>query len=62
LPIDRGAKTAFPCAQAFNRYGIDLASMHDWLGHANTEDTITYTVLTAREESARKVFSRLRSN
>jgi hypothetical protein len=35
--------------------------VQDWLGHANTQKTIIYTVLTVREQGARKVFMQLRS-
>jgi integrase len=58
---DRGEQTAFRCAQAFDCHGADLGFVQDWLGHANTQKTIIYTVLTVRKQGARKVFMQLRS-
>lgn len=41
--------------------GADLRFVQDWLGHANIQNTVIYTFLTstAREEKARKLFTRL---
>jgi integrase len=58
---DRGEQTAFRCAQAFDCHGADLGFVKDWLGHANTQKTIIYTVLTVRKQGASKVFMQLRS-
>jgi site-specific recombinase XerD len=47
---------AIRCAQAFDRRGADLAFVQDWLGHANTQETIIYTVLTPASRLPRKGF------
>jgi site-specific recombinase XerD len=42
-------------------FGADVRFVQDWLGHANIQNTVIYTYLTAasREERARALFQKM---